>query len=119
MSKKNFAVLVCLVYLCFAVFCQFAYPVIVTNLCVYPCLASYICAAVLCYVGCYYVNYIWMPPLGYIMDYSILPLFVQENLQFQRYHLRRYGPVPVNIRIELFLVSFLWTNRVRKLINEG
>ena len=110
-SKKNFAALFCFVYLCLAVFCYFAYL----------CFVTYLCVAVLCYYGCYHFNYIWMPPLGYIMEYIKLSLFVQENLQFQSYHLRRYGLVPVIIRIEseIFLVSFLWTNTVLKSNNEG
>ena len=51
--------------------------------------------AIMCYYGCYYCNYIWMPPLGYILDYIKLVFYVQKNLQFQSYLIRRYGPVPI------------------------
>ena len=52
--------------------------------------------AIMCYYGCYYCNYIWTPPLGYILDNIIFSLYEQNNLQFQRYFIRRYGPVPIN-----------------------
>ena len=51
---------------------------------------------VMCYNGCYSCNYIWMPPLGFIiMDNIILSCYVQY-LHFQRYKSRHCVPVPIN-----------------------
>ena len=106
-----FSALVYFVYLCDAVICYFAH---LAHLC-------YLFVVVMIYHGCYYFNYIWRPLLGYIMEYVKLHFFVQENLQFQNFQPRRYGPVPITFCfvLEIFLVSFCWINAELNYTYEG
>ena len=76
---------------------------------------------VMCYNGCYCCNYIWMPLLGFIKDNIILSSYVQYSLHFQRYIIRRYGPVPINcwVAAENSLGKSFLVNMGIKIKNEG
>ena len=76
---------------------------------------------VMCYNGCYYCNYIWMPLLGFIKDNIIISFYVQYSLHFQRYIIRRYGPVPINrwVATENSLGKSFLVNMGIKIKNEG
>ena len=50
--------------------------------------------AIICYYGCYCCNYIWMPPLGNILDYIVTSFYAKKIMQFQIYISRRYEPRP-------------------------
>ena len=73
------------------------------------------------YNGCYYCNYIWMPLLGFIMDNIILPFYAQYSLHFQRYKIKRCGPVPINcwVATENSLGKFVLVNMGLKRKYEG